>query len=71
MRDRTVVSYQNEEVWKRRLAVADDSRAYVLLLGPDGHMHWRNSSGFSDAEYRELNNKVQEQLQFANVRKSQ
>ena len=71
MRDRTIVSYQNEELWKRRLAVADDSHAYVLLLGPDGHMRWRNSAAFSDAEYTELKNKVQEELQFANQLKSQ
>jgi len=71
MRDRTIVSYQNEELWKRRLAVADDSHAYVLLLGPDGHMRWRNSAAFSDAEYTELKNKVQEELQFANQLTSQ
>ncbi len=66
-----MVSYQNEELWKRRLAVDDDSHAYVLLLGPDGPMRWRNSAAFSDAEYTELKNKVQEELQFANQLKSQ
>jgi len=71
MRDRTIVSYQNEELWKQRFAVADDSHAYVLLLSPDGHVRWRNPGAFSDAEYTELKNKIQEQLQFANPRKSQ
>lgn len=69
MRDRTIVSYQNEGLWKQRLGVADDSHAYVLLLGLDGHIRWRNSDAFGDAEYTELKNKVQEQLQFANQRK--
>jgi hypothetical protein len=69
MRDRTVVSYQNEEVWKRRLALADDSRAYVLLLGSDGHIRWRNSGAFSDGEYTELKKRVLREL--ANQRGSQ
>lgn len=71
MRDRTMVSYQNEELWKQRLAMADDSHAFVLLLGPDRRLRWRNSGAFSDAEYTELKNKVQEQLQFANQHRSQ
>ena len=62
MRDTTIVSYQNEDVWKQRLAVADESHAYVLVLGPDGHLRWRNSGAFNEAQYTELKNKVQEQL---------
>ena len=46
MRDRTIVLYRSEKLWKQRLAVADDSHAYVLLLGPDGHMRWRRSRCF-------------------------
>jgi len=71
MRDRTIVSYQNEELWKQRLAVADDRHADVLLLESDSRMRWRNSSAFSDAEYTELKHKVQEQLQFTKQRKLQ
>ncbi len=67
MRDRTIVSYQNEELWKQRLAVADDKHADVLLLESDGRMRWRNTSVFSDAEYTELKNK----LQFAKQHKLQ
>jgi hypothetical protein len=48
MRDTTIVSYQNEDVWKQRLAVADESHAYVLVLGPDGHLRWRNSGAFNE-----------------------
>jgi ATP10 protein len=62
MRDTTIVSYQNEDVWKQRLAVADESHAYVLVLGPDGHLRWRNSGALNEAQYTELKNKVQEQL---------
>jgi hypothetical protein len=62
MRDRTIVSYQNEDLWKQRLAVANDSYAYVLLLGPDGHMRWRNSGAFSDGEYTELKKRVLREL---------
>lgn len=71
MRDRTIVSYLNEELWKHRLAVADDRHAEVLLLESDGRLRWRNSAAFSDVEYKDLKNKVQEQLQFAKQRKLQ
>jgi hypothetical protein len=71
MRDRTIVSYQNEELWKQRLAVADDRHADVLLLESDRRMRWRNSAAFSDTEYTDLKNKVQEQLQFAKQRELQ
>lgn len=71
IRERTIVSYRNEELWKHRLAVADDKHADVLLLESDGRMCWRNSAVFSDAEYTDLKNKAQEQLQFAKQRKLQ
>ncbi len=65
VQDRSIVSYRDERLWKQRLAATDDSRAYVLLLGPTGHIRWRNSEGFSDAEYAKLKREIQEQIQFA------
>lgn len=58
MRDETIVSYQNEDLWKQRLAVTDDSRAYVFLLDTSGHIRWRNSGAFSDAEYTKLKSEI-------------
>ena len=56
----TIVSYENEKLWKQRLGVADDSHAYVLLLGQDGSIRWMNSSAFSDNQYKELKIKIQD-----------
>lgn len=64
MADKTIVSYENEGSWKRRLTVVDDSHAYVLVLGPDGRVRWRNLAAFSDAAYTELKVGIQEQLRL-------
>ena len=58
----TIVSYEDEKLWKQRLNVADDGRAYVVLLGRDGHSLWMSSGGFSDAEYKQLKAKIEKQL---------
>jgi hypothetical protein len=58
LQDRTIVLYRDEKLWKQRLAVADDSRAYVLLLEPSGHISWTNSSAFSDAAYASLRSRL-------------
>jgi hypothetical protein len=65
IQDRTIVSYQDEALWKHRLAVTDDGHAYVVLVGTNGHIHCITSGAFSDAEYRSLKNKVLEQLRLA------
>jgi hypothetical protein len=59
MQDRTVVLYQDEALWKHRLAVTDDNRAYLVLLGSDGHIRWNNSAAFSDGAYAQLKNEIQ------------
>ena len=71
MQDKTIVCYQDEGLWKQRLAATDDSHAYVLLLGPDGRIRWRNSGPLSDTDYTKLKDEIQEQLQFANLHKGQ
>jgi len=62
----TIVSYEDEKLWKQRLAINNDNHAYVLLLGQDGRIRWMSSGVFSDAEYNELKTKIQGQLQSAN-----
>lgn len=66
LQNSTIVSYQDEKLWKQRLRVADDSHAYVLLLGQDGRIRGMNSGALSDAEYKEVKTKIEEQFQSAN-----
>ncbi len=61
LQDRTIVSYQDEELWKHRLTVTDDGRAYVVLVGTDDHIRWISLGAFSETEYRRLKNKVIDQ----------
>jgi hypothetical protein len=63
MQDRTVVLYQDERLWKLRLAVSDSSRAYVVLLGSDGRLRWSNTGAYSDPEYARLKNEIEQLLQ--------
>ena len=57
--DRSLVLYRDEKLWKLRLAVSDDNRAYVVLLGPDGRIRWSNSAAYSDSEYARLKNEIE------------
>ena len=57
--ERTVVLYRDEKLWKLRLAVSDDKRAYVVMLGPDGHLRWSNSAAYSDSEYAQLKHAIE------------
>jgi hypothetical protein len=59
VQNRTIVLYRDEELWKQRLAVRDNRRAYVLLLGPSGNVCWVNSGAFSHIEYSRLKNQIQ------------
>lgn len=52
--DRAVVLYQDEKLWRQRLAVSDVNRAYVVLLGADGRILSMNAGAFTDAEYSRL-----------------
>ena len=71
LRGSTIVSYEDEKLWKQRLAVADDSHAYALLLGQEGRIRWMCSGAFSDANYRELSMSIQQQLHSSTPRKFQ
>ncbi len=55
---RTIVLYSDEQLWKSRLAVTNDSRAFVLLLDENGRLRWMNSGAFTDAEYSRLQNEA-------------
>ena len=68
LRGSTIVSYENEKLWKQRLRVADDSHAYVLLLGPDGRIRWMNSGALGDTEYKELKTKIHDSFMLRTMR---
>jgi hypothetical protein len=58
MQDRTLVLYRDETLWKQRLAFPEDSRAYVILLGPDGRIAWRSEGAFTEAPYAQLKDQL-------------
>lgn len=49
LQDRTMLLYRDESLWERRLHVADESHASVILLGPGGHIRWITSGPFTDS----------------------
>jgi len=58
VQNRTIVLYRDEQLWRQRLAVKDESRAYVVLLDQSGTIRWINSGGFSDGTYGMLKLKL-------------
>jgi hypothetical protein len=54
VRDRTIMSYKEEAIWRQRLAVSDDKRAYVVLVAGSGKVVWTNSGAFSESECSKL-----------------
>ena len=63
VQNRTIALYRNEKLWKGRLMVTNNSRAYVLPLGPAGHIRWMNSGAFTAAEYARFKRDVSGLLQ--------
>lgn len=68
IRDRVIVTYQDEALWKRRLGVTDPEHAYVLVLGEGGQIRWRSSRAFSDVEFGGLERNVLLQLRNGGYR---
>jgi ATP10 protein len=62
MQDRTLVLYRDEALWKQRLAFSVDSRAYVILLGPDGRIAWKSEGAFTETAYAQLKNQLARML---------
>lgn len=51
MQDRAILELQDEQKWRTTLGVRDDRRAYLLLLGSDGRIVWKNASAFTESDY--------------------
>jgi hypothetical protein len=58
VQNRTIVLYRDEQLWRQRLAVKDESRAYVVLLDRSGAIRWMNSGDFSVSTYGMLKAKL-------------
>jgi hypothetical protein len=58
LQDRTIVLYNDEALWKARLAGSDYNRAYVVLLAPDGHIRWISTGAFTADSYTQFKNEV-------------
>ena len=58
MQDRTIVLYQDEKLWKTRLAASDNNRAYVVLLAPDGRLRWSNTAAYTASGYAQLKDQI-------------
>ena len=63
VQNRTIALYRDEHLWRQRLAVKDESRAYVVLLDRSGTICWMNSGAFSDSTYEILKAKLAALLQ--------
>jgi hypothetical protein len=59
MQDRTMLMYRDENLWKQRLQVTDESHASLILLGPKGHIQWITSGPFADSLYLALGKQIQ------------
>jgi hypothetical protein len=51
VQNRTIMLYKDDQLWRQRLGVKDESRAYVVLLDRIGIIRWMNSGAFSDSTY--------------------
>ncbi|HEX4810035.1 MAG TPA: hypothetical protein VH325_13945 [Bryobacteraceae bacterium] len=56
--DTTVLLYQDEALWKKRLAVTADDRCYIVLLDGEGRLRWVSPGPFSNSAYGRLKEAV-------------
>ncbi len=63
VQNRTIVLYRDDQLWRQRLGVKNEGRAYVVLLDRSGTIRWISSGGFSDSTYGVLKAKLAELLQ--------
>ena len=58
VRATTVILYQDEALWKARLGVSTEGRAYMVLFDAKGSVRWMSSGPFTDAEYAHLKDEI-------------
>jgi hypothetical protein len=63
VQNRTIVLYRDDQLWRQRLGVKNEGRAYVVMLDRSGTIRWINSDRFSDSTYGGLREKLAGLLQ--------
>ena len=58
IQDRTIILYSDEKLWKQRVAFSEASRAYVILLGPDGRIRWSSKEAFTEPSYAQMKDQL-------------
>lgn len=58
VRDQMMVIDHDDALWKRRLAVSDASRSYVVLLAPNGRIRWMSDGPFDEARFTRLRDEM-------------
>ena len=58
MLDRTLLLYQQQNLWEQRLQVADESYAFVLVLGRARDLRWMTSGPFTESVYARLKERL-------------
>jgi hypothetical protein len=62
LHDRVLTVYGDTGAWKRRLGVADDKAAYLILVDGTGRVAWLHSGAFDASRFDELREAVESLL---------
>jgi hypothetical protein len=58
LQDRTLLVYRDQDLWRKRLQLANERNACVMLLWPIGRVQWLTSGPFADAFNSELGKSI-------------
>jgi len=56
--ERSIFVFRDEAIWKQRLAVSDERRAYVVLIDAAARICWMNLGPFNDSAFEKLREAV-------------
>lgn len=59
VQDRTLLLYEEQAGWQKRLQVQDLHNASVVILSPTGGIRWICSGRFTEANYRRAEGEIQ------------
>ncbi len=58
LQSRTILLYEQQDLWRQRLQVNDDNSASVILLRAGGQVQWTTSAAFDDKTYLSLRQQI-------------
>lgn len=58
LQDRTILLYRDENLWEKRLQIANEDRACVVLRSSTGQIQWMTTGPFADVLYLEFNKQI-------------